>query len=239
MNNKSLIRFTLAVVTSSIPIGLSIANPIEAQMRNNGSDLHHPQNSPKPNPGRMGSGMGMMDRQQADRHFIEKMIPHHRGAIEMADLALSKAKRPEIKQLAEAIKKAQNREIEQMSAWYKQWYNAEVPASSSNMMMSMASRQNSNSMGNQEMPMDRCMGMMGMMNADLEALKNAPDFDKAFIEQMIPHHKMAVMMAGMILDSDRPELRELAKSIVPTQSDEIEQMRQWQQTWYRSTSSQS
>jgi uncharacterized protein (DUF305 family) len=139
MNNKSLIRFTLAVVTSSIPIGLSIANPIEAQMRNNGSDLHHPQNSPKPNPGRMGSGMGMM----------------------------------------------------------------------------------------------------GMMNADLEALKNAPDFDKAFIEQMIPHHKMAVMMAGMILDSDRPELRELAKSIVPTQSDEIEQMRQWQQTWYRSTSSQS
>jgi uncharacterized protein (DUF305 family) len=227
MKNKSLIGFSLAIVTSSILIGLSLANPTEAQMQNNRRDLHHPQNSPNPNPGRMGCGMRMMDRQQADRHFIEKMILHHRGAIEMADLALSKAKRPEIKQLAEAIKKDQNREIEQMTDWYKQWYNAEVPTSSPNMMMSMASTAGTNSRNNQGMPMNQCMGMMSM---DLEALKNAPDFDKAFIEQMIPHHKMAVMMAGMVLDSDRTEIRELAKSIIQTQSDEIEQMRQWQQT---------
>lgn len=230
MKNKSLISFLIAIVTSSILIGLSLANPTEAQMQNNRRDLHHPQNSPNPNPGRMGSGMRMMDRQQADRHFIEKMIPHHQGAIEMADLAISKAKRPEIKELAEAIKQDQNREIEQMTAWYRQWYNAEVPASSPNMMMSMASTQGSDSTNNQEMPMDRCMGMMGMMNMDLEALKNAPDFDKAFIEQMIPHHKMAVMMAGMVLDSDRSEIRDLAKSIIQTQSNEIEQMREWQQT---------
>jgi uncharacterized protein (DUF305 family) len=131
------------------------------------------------------------------------------------------------------LKQDQNREIEQMTAWYRQWYNAEVPASSPNMMMSMASTQGSDSTNNQEMPMDRCMGMMGMMNMDLEALKNAPDFDKAFIEQMIPHHKMAVMMAGMVLDSDRSEIRDLAKSIIQAQSNEIEQMRQWQQTWYR------
>jgi uncharacterized protein (DUF305 family) len=50
---------------------------------------------------------------------------------------------------------------------------------------------------------------------------------------MIPHHKMAVMMAGMVLDSDRSEIRDLAKSIIQAQSNEIEQMRQWQQTWYR------
>ncbi|BAZ46892.1 hypothetical protein NIES4102_39380 (plasmid) [Chondrocystis sp. NIES-4102] len=100
-------------------------------------------------------------------------------------------------------------------------------------MMSMASTAGTNSTNNQEMPMNQCMGMMGMMSMDLEALKNAPDFDQAFIEQMIPHHKMAVMMAGMILDSDRPEMRDLAKSIIQAQSNEIEQMRQWQQTWYR------
>jgi uncharacterized protein (DUF305 family) len=50
---------------------------------------------------------------------------------------------------------------------------------------------------------------------------------------MIPHHKMAVMMAGMVVDSERPEMRNLAKSILQTQSDEIERMRQWDQTWYR------
>jgi uncharacterized protein (DUF305 family) len=77
--------------------------------------------------------------------------------------------------------------------------------------------------------------MMGMhmMEADLESLKNAPDFDKAFIEQMIPHHKMAVMMAGRVLDSKHPEIRNLAKSIIQNQSTEIEQMQQWNQTWFR------
>ena len=83
--------------------------------------------------------------------------------------------------------------------------------------------------------MNGCMKMMGMnmMGADLGALKNTPDFDKAFIEQMIPHHKMAVMMAGMALDSEHPEIRNLAKSIIQTQSAEIEQMQQWNQTWFR------
>lgn len=233
MKDRFLIRFLICLVTSGTLTGLLILNPAKAQTPNIGQDPHHPNNSPKPYP----SGMGMMDRQQVDRHFIEKMIPHHQGAVEMADLALSKAKRPEIKELAEAIKRDQNREIEQMIAWYKKWYNAEVPTSSPNGMgMSMTSGDATNCTDNQGMPMNSgmgMMGMMGMMNMDLEALENAPDFDKAFIEQMIPHHKMAVMMAGMVLDSDLPEVRDLAKSIIQTQSDEIEQMRQWQQTWYR------
>jgi uncharacterized protein (DUF305 family) len=96
--------------------------------------------------------------------------------------------------------------------------------------------------GNQNMPMHQGMNMMSMMNkmgnmnmmaVDLEALKNAPDFDKAFMEQMIPHQKMAVMMAGMVLDSNRPEVRNLAQSILQEESAEIEQMRQWYQTWYQ------
>ena len=45
-----------------------------------------------------------------DRYFIEQMIPHHEGAIDMAKLALTKAKRPEIKTLAGEIIEAQNKE---------------------------------------------------------------------------------------------------------------------------------
>jgi uncharacterized protein (DUF305 family) len=70
-----------------------------------------------------------------------------------------------------------------------------------------------------------------MMNVDLTALKNAPNFDRAWIEQMIPHHKMAVMMAAMVLDSPHPELRNLGKAIIQTQSTEIEEMLGWQQAW--------
>ena len=48
---------------------------------------------------------------------------------------------------------------------------------------------------------------------------------------MIPHHQMAVMMAAMVLDSPHPELRNLGKAIIQTQSAEIEQMLQWQKAW--------
>src|SRR3989344_9582985 len=62
-----------------------------------------------------------------DAHFIEQMIPHHEDAITMAELALTKAKHTEIKQLAEAIIESQSQEIEQMKAWYTDWYGEEVP----------------------------------------------------------------------------------------------------------------
>ncbi|WP_242036175.1 DUF305 domain-containing protein [Cyanobium sp. FACHB-13342] len=39
-----------------------------------------------------------------DQRFIVMMIPHHEGAIAMADLALNRAKRPEIRELAKRIK---------------------------------------------------------------------------------------------------------------------------------------
>jgi uncharacterized protein (DUF305 family) len=75
---------------------------------------------------------------------------------------------------------------------------------------------------------------MGMgMDTSLAALKNAPDFDRAFIEQMIPHHRMGVMMASMAqANSQRPQLRELQQAMVRVQSEEIEQMEGWYRSWY-------
>ena len=57
-----------------------------------------------------------------DLRFINAMIPHHQGAVTMAEDALSKSKRPEIKQLAQEIVKAQEAEIEQMQEWRQAWY---------------------------------------------------------------------------------------------------------------------
>ena len=78
-------------------------------------------------------------------------------------------------------------------------------------------------------------GSMQGMKMDLAALKNAPDFDREFLRQMIFHHQMAIQM-GQIDASrlTRPELRELAGSIVKTQTTEIGQMQKWYQTWYKS-----
>jgi len=149
-----------------------------------------------------------------DRHFIEQMIPHHEGAIEMAELAQEKSKRPEILTLASAIIKSQTAEITQMQTWYKDWYGSDVPVDS-----------------NVGMGMGRGMmhgGMMGGQTSDVEALKTAPDFDTAFLEEMIPHHQMAVMMAQMLLSgTNRPEMKQLGQDIIEAQETEIEQMRSW------------
>jgi uncharacterized protein (DUF305 family) len=153
-----------------------------------------------------------------DAHFIEQMIPHHEGAILMAELALERSERPEIRDLAEDIRRTQADEIARMRAWYKEWFGREVPTRNAGMHGTMGH----DAMG---------MGMMGDA-ADLDALRAAADFDKAFIGQMIPHHQMAVMMVQMLRASDRPEMTRLAEDVIGAQTREIEAMRGWYRDWY-------
>lgn len=54
-----------------------------------------------------------------DRAFARSMIPHHLGAIKMAEIQLKYGKDPEMRKLAEAIIKAQDSEIKQMEQWLK------------------------------------------------------------------------------------------------------------------------
>lgn len=56
-----------------------------------------------------------------DKAFIEMMIEHHQGAIDMARLAESNAKHDEIKTLGKAIISAQTNEISQMQQWQMDW----------------------------------------------------------------------------------------------------------------------
>jgi uncharacterized protein (DUF305 family) len=150
---------------------------------------------------------------QVDKQFIAMMVPHHEQAIQMADLALTRAKSPEVKQLAQTIKQDQTREIQQMRTWYKSWYGTEV------VTMPMDGQQMPQSSGRQGMKMD------------LAALKNAPDFDQEFLRQMIFHHQMAIQMGQMDASRlTRPELRELARSIVKNQTTEIDRMQKLSQT---------
>ncbi|BAZ21361.1 hypothetical protein NIES4073_22390 [Kalymmatonema gypsitolerans NIES-4073] len=71
---------------------------------------------------RMDMDLGAGDA-EFDLRFINAMIPHHEGAVTMAQDALSKSKRPEIKKLAQSIISSQQKEIEQMKQWRQAWYN--------------------------------------------------------------------------------------------------------------------
>jgi uncharacterized protein (DUF305 family) len=53
----------------------------------------------------------------ADKNFLEAMIPHHQSAIDMSQLALQKALKPELKTFAQNVIKDQSAEIKQYRAW--------------------------------------------------------------------------------------------------------------------------
>lgn len=56
-----------------------------------------------------------------DKLFINEMIEHHQGAIDMANHAKQNAKHDEIKQLADDIINTQTKEINQMKLWQTSW----------------------------------------------------------------------------------------------------------------------
>ncbi len=69
----------------------------------------------------MSQDLGAADA-EFDLRFMNGMIPHHEGALPMAQDALKKSKRPEIKQLAQEIITSQQKEIDQMKQWRQAWY---------------------------------------------------------------------------------------------------------------------
>ncbi|APU43174.1 MULTISPECIES: DUF305 domain-containing protein [unclassified Streptomyces] len=154
-------------------------------------------------PGPAGQGQ----HNAADAAFAKGMIPHHRQAVEMADLAPSRAGSAEVKKLAEDIRKAQDPEIRTLSGWLTSW-GEQVPAENA-----------TDHSGH---------GMAGMMTAEqMDRLKAASGaaFDTAFMELMVEHHEGAVAMAKTEQAQGAfPAAKTMADAIITSQTAEIAQM---------------
>jgi len=161
--------------------------------------------------GAMASEMLMEDGEYSDERFIDAMVPHHQGAIDMAEVALDNAEHEEVRALAEDIVSAQETEIRELRSIKKEEYgSSEVP-------MEMNAKE---------------MDAMGMTMGPRE-LSNQEPFDKAFIDNMIPHHESAIEMANVALEnSENPRVREIARAIVDAQQREITRMEAWRKEWY-------
>ncbi len=161
-------------------------------------------------PGGMARDMVMENGRYSDERFVDAMVPHHQGAVEMAQVALKKAEHEEVKQLSEDIVSAQEAEIRELKAIKQQEF------------------------GTSRVPMEMGAGEMEAMGmTDPDELANKNPFDKAFIDAMIPHHESAIAMANVALEeSENGEIRGIAEDIVAAQKREIAQMRSWRQQWY-------
>lgn len=74
---------------------------------------------------------------------------------------------------------------------------------------------------------------MGGMDHSMMNLDPSQPFDAQFIDSMIEHHQGAVVMAQQALTAaEHEELRTLAKAVIAAQTEEIEQMTSWRQSWY-------
>lgn len=153
-----------------------------------------------------------------DRQFIDMMVPHHEGAVAMAQIALKRGQHHQIHTLARAIIGAQNQEIRQMKAWRKAWYGSAHTPAMANMGMLPGMKMN--------------MAMMNMTGA-VHHLRSAKPFDKAFIDAMIPHHLSAVVAARLELQHGmHTQLKVLARNIIADQQREIREMKNWRASWY-------
>lgn len=155
----------------------------------------------------------------ADVSFATAMIPHHRQAVQMADLVPGHGASVPVTQLANAIRAAQQPEIDQMTAMLRAW-NAPVPMEGHD-MSGMGGMSSSDHAGHG--------GMTGMMSAEqMAGLAKATGaaFDRQFLTLMIDHHQGAVEMAATELrDGANSEAKALAQRITDAQNKEISQMR--------------
>jgi uncharacterized protein (DUF305 family) len=149
-----------------------------------------------------GSERGFND---ADVMFAQMMIPHHEQALELADMALDPTlmASEQVKALATQIQNAQDPEIDLMTQWLSEW---DQP------LMDMSE--------------DHSMTMEGMLSVDeLSALgqMNGEEFDQAWIQAMIAHHKGAIEMADTVkAEGESALVQELADAIIQAQKSEID-----------------
>ena len=127
MENKNAIVILLVAILAVV-VGYFIGSA-SCGNRNRGMMHRMPDGSMMMNDGSMASMMHDMNAQLRgktgdafDKAFLQEMIVHHEGAVDMAKLVLTTSKRPELIKLANDIISAQTSEIKMMQDWQKTWF---------------------------------------------------------------------------------------------------------------------
>ena len=199
MTRKNLVGTALAVLTT----GLVLAGCGD----NSGSGGHDMGSMTGTTSPASATAAPSGEHNDADVTFAQGMIPHHQGAIEMAELAEGRTSNTKVLDLASRIEKAQDSEIETMTEWLTSW-GAEVHTTG--------------------MPgMDHGSDVAGMSDAEMDMVQQAEDadFDRVFLDMMIKHHQGAIDMSKTELQQgENADAKNLAQQIIDKQQTEITEM---------------
>ncbi len=150
------------------------------------------------------------DTKAVEKAFLTGMSHHHGTAIEMSEIAKEKGKSPFVTELADEIISTQERELAEMKKMYERLVGGELePDAGAHDGLGLSAEE---------------AGMTHSPDTN-EMLENAEPFDRAFVDEMVPHHTGAVKMAEVVLENTEDgEMRELAENIISTQEREIKEM---------------
>ncbi|WP_165399934.1 DUF305 domain-containing protein [Xylanimonas ulmi] len=164
-------------------------------------------------PGSVRSGPADVLPTDVDLAFAVRMIPHHRAAVEMAQMLLTvDGLDPQIRELGEWVERDQQREIDLMTEWLDAWDTA-YPELDAWRPADEAMAAVGDGMG----PMPHDDGPMDMS-------PGAATHD--FLVGMIPHHQGAIAMARVAVDQgDNAFVDALAHHVITEQGVEIDAMR--------------
>lgn len=200
--------------------GLALAGALTGCADTSDSPATAP-NSPPAGSGTMSAAASAGVGSAADIAFAQLMIPHHKQAIQMADLAVANAVAPAVKALAARIKAAQDPEITTMNQWLSDW------GAPTTMPGTDASGMPTDSMDGMDMGGAGAAGMMSSQDMDNLATATGADFDAMWLQMMIAHHQGAISMAEQIASTTtNPDVKALADAIVSGQDAEIATMQQ-------------
>lgn len=145
----------------------------------------------------------------ADVAFAKGMLPHHEGAVDMAETQLKYGKNDAMRKLAQNIITTQEIEIKQMKNWLK------------------ANKDTAEQDYTKQMQQAYSSGMSTMHNEMMNGLQSE-DADMAFAKGMLAHHKGAIAMAKVQLEYGKDEeMIKLAQAIIEAQAPEIDLMQNW------------
>lgn len=168
-----------------------------------------------PMSGQMPGMMGM----NLDRMYIDMMIPHHASIIALAETALPELTDERLIAIAESIITVQSAEIEKLSGYREDLFGDRrvMPMDGSMMGMMMDMMPGMGSMDD----------MMFQMDAEAQVLAfcSAVNPDLAFIDQVIPHHEMAIASSeAVVANGTHPEIVTFAERVIADQQAEIDEL---------------